>query len=115
MQRLHNLSARKENTYITGKSVGGLFRPFKAYFHQNVPETYRYTFQFYGGQVEQNFNSFEFSHYFVLDETEENDLNSIKTDRRKNLTEKAFKILNIDWITKCLQEKRLVEENQYIF
>ena len=107
---------RKEYIHLfAGKSVGGLFRPFKAYFHQNVPKTYKYTFQFYGGQVEENFDSFDFSHYFVLEDIEEIDLKTIKTDRRNNLTEKAFRILNIDWITNCLQEKRLVEENQYIF
>ena len=103
---------------IAGKSIGGLFRPFKAYFHKSVPETYRYSFQFYGGQVEEQFDEFlnNFSYYFVTEDIEENDLKTIKTARRNDVREKkAFRILNYDWISNCLQEKRLVDENDYIF
>ena len=97
--------------------IGGLFRPFKAYFHKSVPETYRYSFQFYGGQVEEQFDEFlnNFSYYFVTEDIEENDLKTIKTARRNDVREKkAFRILNYDWISNCLQEKRLVDENDYI-
>jgi len=103
---------------ISGTSIGGLFRPFKAYFHKSVPETYRYTFQFYGGQVEEQFDEFlnNFSYYFVTEGVGENDLKIIKTARRNDVREKkAFRILNYDWISNCLQEKRLVDENDYIF
>ena len=95
--------------------MGGLFRPFKAYFHKSVPETFHYIFQFYGGEVEDNFENSTFSHYFVHEEIEDNDLKTIKTQRRNNVREKAFKILNYDWISNCLQEKRLVDENEYKF
>ena len=83
-----------------------------------MPETYRYTFQFYGGQVEEQFDEFlnNFSYYFVTEDIEESDLKSIKTARRNDAREKkAFRILNYDWISNCLQEERLVDENDYIF
>ena len=57
-----------------------------------------------------------FSYYFVTEDIEENDLKTIKTARRNDVREKkAFRILNYDWISNCLQEKRLVDENDYIF
>ena len=83
-----------------------------------MPETYRYCFQFYGGQVEEQFDEFlnNFSYYFVTEDIEANDLKIIKTARRNDVREKkAFRILNYDWISNCLQEKRLVDENDYIF
>ena len=93
--------------------MAGLFRPFKAYFHDSVPETYHYIFQFYGGQIERNPDC-DFSHYFVSDDIEENGLKIVKANRRNNI-EKAFKILDYNWITKCLQEKRLVDENLFMY
>ena len=93
--------------------MAGLFRPFKAYFHDSVSETYHHTFRFYGGQIVNNSDCIDFAYYFVPEDIEENCLKLVKSKRRNNV-EKAFKIIDFNWITKCLQEKRLVDENIFM-
>ena len=97
------------------KTKFGLFRPLKAFFHE-VRGFSSLTFQFYGGDVKQNFND-GISYYFVpSDFNIEEDLDDIKANRREfnqGLKRSTFKILKDKWIKDSLEKESLISEKDY--
>ena len=86
------------------------------------------TFQFYGGKISEKIDS-GLSFYFVPEDLEDCELEALKALRRSkcSATRKSngtetmnagknafFKIACVEWISKCLEAGRLVDESQYL-